>query len=418
MHQEFGEGEQLLKKLATTEFVNKYKAEISGAVFCGHLVADLDSIAGAIGGATLYGGTPARASEINSETEFALDYWGVSLDTIKPVEDVLKEEPNRSVCLVDFQQTTQLNSAINMDQIVGVIDHHALQSSTIITNKPIYVDIRPWGSMSTILAYEFANKGAYLPQSVAGLLLCAILSDTLNLRSPTTTEWDRKVLSMLVQYTSVEDVNLLCAKQFKAKSRALTQMSAYTLVSGDIKQFKFADTSGAQIQVAFSVVETTDLGAMLSRVGDLVMEMRTVKSEMSSVENKPKVDVLYMALVDIVSLRSYLIISGDAERSLAEKAYGGKTVELSEQVQEQAGSGAKYLYDLKTRVSRKADFVPPLSEAISAGWKKPFTRTKSELNVAMGIPQMDYSEDPSGSLVRKPPTLKTVARVVHAVTKS
>lgn len=151
-------GESLLKELAVTTELHSFRPEIAGAIFCGHLVADLDSIAGAIGAATLYGGIPARASEINSETQFALDHWGVSLDTIRPVEEVLVEHPDKGVCLVDFQQTTQLNPAIKMDKIVGVIDHHALQSSTIITNKPIFVDIRPWGSMSSILAYEFASS--------------------------------------------------------------------------------------------------------------------------------------------------------------------------------------------------------------------------------------------------------------------
>lgn len=401
VQEEWNKGEELLKRLATSGNVHSFMPEISGAIFCGHLVADMDSIAGAIGGATLYGGTPARASAINSETEFALDYWGVSLDTIKPVEEIIAQDPDRKVCLVDFQQTTQLNSAIKMDNIVGVIDHHALQSSTIITQKPIYVDIRPWGSMSTILAYEFANRGAYLPKGVAGLLLCAILSDTLNLRSPTTTDWDRKTLSMLVQYTGVEDVNLLATKQFKAKSQSLTEMSAYSLVNGDVKQFKFSDPVGTSIQVAYSVVETTDLAAMLVRVPELLLEMRTVKSELSAVEGKPAVDCLYMALVDIVNMRSYLLLLGDAERSMAEAAYGGPSVALSAEVQEQVGpSGTKCLYDLKTRVSRKADFVPPLSSAISAGWKKPLSRSKSELDVNPGSVELDYSKDPAGRLAR------------------
>eukprot|EP00976_Prorocentrum_cordatum_P096971 1190803-Prorocentrum_minimum.AAC.1 len=138
---------------------------------------------------------------VNSETQFALDYWGV--ENIQYVEDVLKAEPNQKVCLVDFQQTTQLHECIKMENIVGVIDHHALQNSTIVTQKPIFVDIRPWGSMSTILAHEFAAQRVALPHSVAGMLLSAILSDTLNLRSPTTTEWDRRVVAMLVQYCNV-----------------------------------------------------------------------------------------------------------------------------------------------------------------------------------------------------------------------
>ena len=121
---------------------NSFVPELEGAIFCGHLVTDLDSIAGSIGAAHLYGGTPARASEINTETQFALDHWGVTLP--EPVEDLLEKAPSRNVCLVDFQQQSQLNKAIPMGNIVGIIDHHALQSNTIVTEKPIFVDIRPW----------------------------------------------------------------------------------------------------------------------------------------------------------------------------------------------------------------------------------------------------------------------------------
>ena len=54
---------------------------------------------------------------------------------------------------VDHQQTSQLNPAIPTKRIVGVIDHHALQSETIVTEMPIFIDIRPWGSMSTIITH-------------------------------------------------------------------------------------------------------------------------------------------------------------------------------------------------------------------------------------------------------------------------
>lgn len=121
---------------------------LKDALFVGHLVTDLDSVAGAIGAAALYGGKAVIASDVNSETQFALDYW--KMETPPRIEDVLKEKPDFDICLVDHQQTSQMNSCINVDKIVGVIDHHALQSKTIVTDKPIYIDIRPWGSMSTM----------------------------------------------------------------------------------------------------------------------------------------------------------------------------------------------------------------------------------------------------------------------------
>jgi manganese-dependent inorganic pyrophosphatase len=149
------EAEVFTKKVPTEQKETlTWAPELTDAVFCGHIMADLDSIAGAIGAAYLYGGMPARASEINSETVWALEKWGCVQP--EPIEALLMEKPDRNVCLVDFQQQSQLNPCIPMRNIVGIIDHHALQSNTIVTEGPIFVDIRPWGCMSSILAHSYA----------------------------------------------------------------------------------------------------------------------------------------------------------------------------------------------------------------------------------------------------------------------
>lgn len=96
--------------------VKKYMPQLlSGAIFCGHLVTDMDSIAGSIGAAELYGGIVARASEVNAETQFCLQRWG--LQAPPPIEDVLQEYPNAKVCLVDHQQTSQMNKAIKVNEL-------------------------------------------------------------------------------------------------------------------------------------------------------------------------------------------------------------------------------------------------------------------------------------------------------------
>lgn len=194
---------------------------LSSAIFCGHLVTDLDSIAGAIGAAELYGGIPARASDTNSETRFALNYWGMPMPL--PIEDLLQSQPSAGVCLVDHQQLSQVHPAIkeHSERIVGVIDHHALQNSTIVTEKPIYMDIRPWGSMSTIIAHTYLVHQRRPRTCVAGMLLCAILSDTLNLLGPTTTDYDRMMVAILCKMCNVEDINQLAKLQFHAKSEEL-----------------------------------------------------------------------------------------------------------------------------------------------------------------------------------------------------
>jgi inorganic pyrophosphatase/exopolyphosphatase len=88
-------------------------------------------------------------NKVNSETTFCLERWG--MEAPPPIERMIDEMPGAGVCLVDHQQTSQLNPAIPQKRIIGVIDHHALQSETIITESPVFIDIRPWGSMSTVI---------------------------------------------------------------------------------------------------------------------------------------------------------------------------------------------------------------------------------------------------------------------------
>ena len=109
-----GKAKEIVKTqlLELPQLDNYYPQALRGAIFVGHLVTDLDSIAGAIGAAELYGGVAARASEINSETAFALHHWKVA--TPPPIEGILESDSDAKICLVDHQQTSQLNPAINV----------------------------------------------------------------------------------------------------------------------------------------------------------------------------------------------------------------------------------------------------------------------------------------------------------------
>ncbi|KAJ1414298.1 hypothetical protein B484DRAFT_454846 [Ochromonadaceae sp. CCMP2298] len=327
---------------------------LSGALFCGHLVTDMDSIAGAIGAAELYGGTAARASEINSETKFCLERWGVTQPS--PIESLLVEQPEAGVCLVDHQQTSQLNKAIDVSRIVGVIDHHALQNATIVTDMPIYIDIRPWGSMSTIIAHTFITMNRRPSKATAGMMLCAILSDTLNLQGPTTTEWDRMMVAVLVELAEVENVQELASEQFKAKSSELAGLSADALVNGDQKVFSFK-TDKFEGSVGFAVVETTDDDVIMSRYAELLLALSEDKEAKG-------LSVLFLAVVNIVSLKSNLLLCGPNERSLACASFkNGKLVESDD-----AFKGVAVIMDLGKLVSRKKDFIPAVTNAVKGGW--------------------------------------------------
>uniref|UniRef100_A0A7S3Q5I3 inorganic diphosphatase n=1 Tax=Chaetoceros debilis TaxID=122233 RepID=A0A7S3Q5I3_9STRA len=364
---------------------------LSDSVFVGHLVTDLDSVAGAIGAASLYGGIPALASEVNSETQFALKKWGI--EKPRRIEDILSEKPDSEMCLVDHQQTSQMNPCIKADQIVGVIDHHALQSKTIVTNKPIYIDIRPWGSMSTIIAHTFITHNRRPEKGIAGMLLCAILSDTLNLQGPTTTDWDRLMVAVLAEIAKVHNIQLLAQEQFKAKSKELATLSSHALVNGDQKSFSF-DASGFKGDIGFAVVETTDSDIILAKTSRLIPEMAACKKE-------KKLSFLFLAIVNIVKLKSSLLICGPGEKSLAQAAFGG---EISN------GN----LMDLGNRVSRKKEFIPVLTRVINDGWRRPenlargLSSTKLE---EFGHLEVDPS-DPYGSIERVGSSLENTGKPI------
>jgi hypothetical protein len=106
-----------------------------------------------------------------------------------------------------------------------VIDHHSLQSKTVCTTGPVFIDIRPWGSACSILAFDFFANRRVPSKPVAGMLLSGILSDTLNLKGPTTTQADRVMVAALAQVARVEDINELARMQFRAKS---SEVGGYT----------------------------------------------------------------------------------------------------------------------------------------------------------------------------------------------
>jgi len=136
---------------------------------------------------------------------------------------------------------------------------------------------------------------------------------------------------------------------FKAKSKDLLILTPHQLIRGDLKLFKFSHLQ-TTFQIAFGVVETVDLEALLGRKDEMLYELKAFKAE-------KKVEFAFLACVDIVGLTSRLLITDFGEKALAEKTYGGKT--------------ADSLLDLGKRVSRKKDFIPPLSEVLQSGWTPP-----------------------------------------------
>uniref|UniRef100_A0A7S4DHV5 inorganic diphosphatase n=1 Tax=Lotharella globosa TaxID=91324 RepID=A0A7S4DHV5_9EUKA len=283
-----------------TQPVFQYDMQLKGCVFVGHTNTDLDSIAAAIGAAHLFGGTAARASEINTETEWVLKHWGFPCP---PMFADIEGVQDRDVCLVDFNQRSQLTKGVDEKKIKGIIDHHALRDGAVATDFPIYIDVRPWGSVATILSHTYFRNRVKMPKTVAGLLLSAILSDTLNLNSPTCTDIDKLMVAALSKIAGVKDVDNLAEQQFKAKSKMLLRYSIPEILRGDLKRFKIRD-----IMLAFGVCETTDVKTVLKRRTEILNEMRAMKAEEQDT-------YVFFAIIDVAKLHSTLIICGRPEKA-------------------------------------------------------------------------------------------------------
>lgn len=333
-------------------------SELYGCVFVGHKATDLDSIASAVGCAELFHGVAARASNVNSESKFALEYW--SIPTPLPFLDVVKADSR--VCIVDHNQAKQCPDGINFGQVVGCIDHHAMQGNTISTSTPIHVDIKPWGSACTIVAHMFFRAKRKITRKTAGMLLSGILSDTLNLRSPTTTEHDGLAVALLSKLADVSNTNDLARSLFKAKSQELLMCTPHQLVRGDIKTFECRCPNTKTISISFGVIETTDVSGLINIRDELAMELRALKKE-------EKKDVAFLAFVDIVNLSSYLLLVGSRETHLAKTVFKGEVDPVTG------------LMNLPNLVSRKKDFIPPLERAIADGYELP-TLSAEEANQA------------------------------------
>ena len=118
-----------------------------------------------------------------------------------------------------------------------------------------------------------------IPKHIAGLLLSGILSDTLNLRSPTTTDTDRLVFAVLAKLAGVDNCDELAEAQFQAKSSAFAHLSPYEIACGDQKVFNLKDKSGANVSIGFGVCETTDPDVIKSRADEIMVEVAVLKAE-------------------------------------------------------------------------------------------------------------------------------------------
>jgi len=273
----------------------------------GHTNPDSDSIVGAISLSYLKNQLgeeciPARQGEISPETKFILDKFGFELPQLKT------EYAGEDVYIIDYSDLAQAPKDILESNIKGIVDHHKL--GDITTSTPLECWIRPVGCSNTIVKEMFDHYGVEIPKNLAGIMLCAILSDTVIFKSPTCTKVDVKAVKELAKIAEVEDFKALGMEMFLVKS-AVKGATPRELTTRDYKDF---DISGKKVGIG--QLEVVDLSVFDDIKDDLFADLKALKEEGGR-------HTVLLLLTDIIEEGSQLLVVSD-DASLVEKSFNVK----------------------------------------------------------------------------------------------
>ena len=298
----------------------------------GHKNPDTDTICSAIAYAELKGKLgkdvkAVRLGEINEETKFVLDYFKVE----KP--ELIESVSGKEIMLVDHNERTQTADGFEEAKVLELVDHHRISNFNV--DEPLYVRMEPVGCTATIILKLFKENNLLPSPTTAGLMLSAIVSDTLLFKSPTCTECDVKAGKELAEIAGV-NVEEYGLEMLKAGT-ALGGKSESELINMDMKIF---EVDGSKIGVA--QVNTVNEAELLERKEKLL-------AEINNIINKEGLKFFIFAITNILSNDSTGIVAGDGN-AIIEKAFNEKI--------------DNNLIALKGVVSRKKQIMPPLTKAI------------------------------------------------------
>ncbi len=243
------------------------------------------------------------------------------------------------VILVDHNERGQAVEGIEAAKIVEIIDHHRLGG--IQTSEPIYTHAEPVGCTATIVANMHWHRDIDIPQSIAGLLLSAILSDTVLFKSPTCTPYDKKTAERLAEIAGV-DIQEYGMAMLKAGS-GIGDMTPMEIAKNDLKEFTIGDYRIIVSQI--SVMDTKEV---------MDLEPQLIEA-MSTICEKEGFDMSLVMVTDILEEATYLLYAGSP-----------KTL-IGEAFKKDASGTHVYLPGV---MSRKKQIIPPLSEAVKRIEKK------------------------------------------------
>ena len=245
-----------------------------------------------------------RLGNLNKETQYVLNYLG-----IEAPELLEKVEEGQEIILVDHNEFNQSVEGIEKAKVIGVIDHHRI--ANFETSEPLYYNARPYGCTCTILYKEYKQRGLEISKEEAILMASAIISDTLLLKSPTTTNHDVKALDELEKIAGI-DIKEYGLEMLKAGTD-LDDFTAEELINLDAKNL---DKEGTKFVIA--QVNTVSIDDVLKRQEEIENEMK------KAIEEKG-LSLFVFAITDILNSNSEIIALGE-KSNVIEPAFG-KTLE-------------------------------------------------------------------------------------------
>jgi manganese-dependent inorganic pyrophosphatase len=313
--------------------INQLGGFMTTLVF-GHKNPDTDSVCAAIALADLKKKlgediAPAAQGELNPESRFVLDKFGVAAPA------VVTSYAGKDVYLVDHSDLAQSPDDLKQANILGIVDHHKLGDVT--TGQPLECWIWPVGCTCTVISRMYKYLGVEIPKDIAGIMLCAILSDTVIFKSATCTDEDKAVCAELSEICGESNLEALGIEMFKVKS-AVEGTPIRELVFRDYKDFNMSGKG-----VGVGQLELVDLSIVDGIKAKLEKDIRDLKAE------KGHHSVLLM-LTDIMKEGTELLVASDDE-SVIEKAFGVAPKD-----------GKAWLPGI---MSRKKQIVPDLEKAFS-----------------------------------------------------
>ncbi|MGG4169083.1 manganese-dependent inorganic pyrophosphatase [Rossellomorea vietnamensis] len=307
---------------------------MSKTLIFGHKNPDTDTITSALVYADLKSKVgmdvePVRLGEVNGETEYALDYFKV--DAPRMVEKVAAETD--TVILVDHNERQQSAEDIEEVRVLEVIDHHRI--ANFETADPLYYRAEPVGCTATILNKIYKEKGVEVTKEMAGLMLSAIISDSLLFKSPTCTDEDVAAANELAEIAGV-DPQVYGLEMLKAGANMSTK-SVAELVTLDAKEFSMGN---AKVEVA--QINVVDVNDVFGRQAEVEAAMETMIKEKG-------LDLFLLVVTNIL------------ENDSTALALGSKVAEVEKAFNVTLQNNTALL---KGVVSRKKQIVPVLTDAM------------------------------------------------------